>query len=70
MRRFIYVALAGLFAIAALTACGTSEGSGEEYDPSAPGGPGLTYNGKLGYDMGGGLVMPYDGSGVGLGMGY
>jgi hypothetical protein len=38
--------------------------------PSDPGGQGLTYNGKPGYDMGGGLVLPYDGSGIQPGFGY
>jgi hypothetical protein len=42
----------------------------DAYDPSEPGGMGMTYNGKLGFDMGGGLILPYDGSGLGLGFGF
>lgn len=41
---------------------GTSYGS--------PGGMGMTYGGKMGMDMGGGLVMPYDGSGITMGYGF
>lgn len=31
------------------------------------GGFGMTYSGKLGVGLGGGLIMPFDGSGIGLG---
>lgn len=33
-------------------------------------GLGMTYNGKLGVAVGGGIVIPFDGSGPGLGFGY
>lgn len=37
----------------------------DDYDNT--GGIGYTYSGKVGIDMGGGLVMPLDGSGMGFG---
>lgn len=40
------------------------------YDPSDPGGIGMTYNGKLGYDYGNGFVQPFDGTAPGLGYGF
>lgn len=33
-------------------------------------GIGMTYTGKLGIDIGNGLVVPFDGKGVGLGFGF
>lgn len=37
--------------------------------PQDPGGIGMTYNGKLGYDYGGGFVQPFDGSAPSFGYG-
>jgi hypothetical protein len=44
--------------VALLTGCDTSSTSDTTgYEPSAPGGFGMTYNGKPGIDMGSGLVL-------------
>lgn len=32
-----------------------------EYDPAAPGGVGVSYSGKVGFDLGGGLILDADG---------
>jgi hypothetical protein len=66
MRRTL-TALAALAAVA-LVGCGTTPSDGT--DPAAPGGFGMRYDGKLGMDLGGGLVMPLDGSGIGPGFGF
>lgn len=69
MKKIATAALVAAFFM--LTACESTEYSGgSDTSPSDPGGIGMTYNGKLGYDMGGGLVMPLDGSAPGLGYGF
>ncbi len=40
-----------------------------ESSPSDAGGMGMQYNGKIGFDLGGGLIMGTDGK-VGLGFGF
>ncbi len=55
-------------ALACLFLTGCAEGTAS--DDNAPGGPGMTYNGKPGVDIGGGFVLPYDGSGLSPGFGY
>lgn len=62
--------VSGLLAFS-LTACDDSD-SGHtptHHNPNDPGGVGMTYNGKLGTDLGGGFVIPFDGSPPGLGYG-
>jgi hypothetical protein len=39
-------------------------------DGSSPGGFGVTYNGKIGIDLGGGIIMPMDGSAPSFGVGF
>lgn len=56
----------------ALIACGLLAGCSMDSDGSdpsqpEPGGFGMTYGGKPGINMGGGVVMGYDGK---IGMGY
>ena len=41
-----------------------------QYDGNDPGGFGMTYNGKMGYDYGNGFVQPFDGSPPGMGFGF
>lgn len=76
MNKKILAVVAGALMALTFTACGEyEEGSTEHpfeeeaYSPSDPGGMGMTYNGKMGVDMGGGFVIPFDGSGPGLGFG-
>lgn len=66
MKKLLVSALAAL----ALSGCAGSSTGPSNYEPTDPGGPGLTYNGKLGYDTGTGFVVPYDGSGPTLGYGF
>lgn len=43
----------------------------KHYNESSSGsGIGMTYGGKIGFDMGGGLVIPFDGSSPGFGFGF
>lgn len=66
MRKFALVAVTALL----LSACdNSSTGTAPEYQPSDPGGVGITYNGKIGIDTGGGVVIPFDGSSPGAGFG-
>lgn len=58
-----------LIAALALSACSIDDSSTQAPDDD-PGGVGMTYGGKLGTDLGGGLVLPYDGSGVRMGYGF
>lgn len=76
MSKKILAVAAGALMALTFTACGEQEeGSTDhsldegEYSPSDPGGMGMTYNGKMGVDMGGGFVIPFDGSSPGLGFG-
>lgn len=75
MKKIAAAAAATLVALT-LVACddpGSYEAptQGEEIvDQSNVGGFGMTYNGKPGMDLGGGLILPYDGSGLGLGYGF
>lgn len=48
----------------------TDSSSYSEDDGTSVGGFGMTYGGKPGIDLGGGFVMPFDGSSPGLGMGF
>lgn len=66
-------------AVVGLTACnsqvttqsGTTDTSSEQDSGMGTGsGMGMTYGGKIGMDLGGGLVMPYDGSGISMGYGF
>lgn len=62
-----------LIIFSTLTACDAGDGSvstDTNYDPNAPGGFGMTYNGKLGYDYGNGFVQPLDGSAPSMGFGF
>jgi len=70
---FAVVALALPFSFAACDSDPVQTTPGSEtdtYEPNDPGGVGMTYNGKLGYDYGGGFVQPFDGSAPGLGFGF
>lgn len=50
---------AALLGALSLSACDMD--SGDDHYDHTPGGSGMTYNGKLGIDMGNGFVMGYDG---------
>lgn len=72
MKKIAFALLAGSTLL--LAACDTpSKGNG----PSTPanssqddsGGLGFTYRGKMGLDLGNGLVLPFDGSGLSFGYG-
>lgn len=78
----ILVTVISLMFVVSLTACGEFEdrpanltpqpaetSSSYDYDNNGSG-LGVTYGGKLGIDMGGGLVMPIDGSGLSMGYGF
>lgn len=71
MKKIAAFALAGALAFG-LSACEMEETTNNgDYGTSGnnSGGMGMTYNGKLGYDLGGGLVLGSDGK-VGLGFGF
>lgn len=73
IKKLLTVAAVAIMALS-VTACGGGDEFEEvittdDYNPSDPGGFGMTYNGKLGMDMGGGFVIPLDGSSPGLGFG-
>lgn len=63
-------AAASIAALLLVVALGACDESGAPAPANDPGGVGMTYSGKIGIDLGGGLVMPYDGSSVGLGYGF
>lgn len=66
----ICIALASFALAFSFAACDAETNTGSDpVAPSDPGGIGMTYNGKLGYDYGGGFVQPFDGSAPGLGFG-
>lgn len=45
--------------------------STQTYKPSDPGGIGMTFSGKMGIDLGGGLILPFDSKeGIGFGFGF
>lgn len=85
MMKKILVAVISMMFVVSLTACGGGNGEDRpanltpqpeettstsyDYDDSGSG-MGVTYGGKLGFDMGGGLVMPMDGSGLSMGYGF
>lgn len=49
----------------------TTDDTSTSYENDEPSsGIGMTYNGKVGIDMGGGFVVPFDGSAPGMGMGF
>lgn len=65
------VVVSSLLALVALTTVGCDAStSSHEGSDSNFGGPGMTYNGKMGYDTGTGFVQPYDGSSPSLGFGF
>lgn len=72
----IAIGLAAAVLTFSLSACGAPTGTAPTTDnvgessPQDGGGIGMTYNGKQGIDLGGGLVMPFDGSGVQPGFGF
>lgn len=57
-----------------LSACESNQPSPspgtKEYESKDPGGVGMTYGGKLGVDLGNGIIMPFDGSGIGIGFSF
>lgn len=62
--------LAALALIAVLALTGCDAGDTTDQAPDDPGGVGMTYGGKPGIDVGGGFVVPFDGSGPSLGYGF
>jgi len=48
----------------------TDTGTSSQTDADTGTGMGRTYGGKMGMDLGGGLVLPYDGSGISMGYGF
>lgn len=55
-----------------LSACDNtgSAGDSESTTVDTDSGIGMTYGGKTGIDIGGGLILPFDGSGPSLGFGF
>jgi hypothetical protein len=77
-KRVAIVIIAFIIAGATLTGCtdadlnlkGNSSDTVSVPDVSDSSGYGSTYTGKQGMDMGGGLILPFDGSGIQMGFGY
>jgi len=73
MKKIVALLLTGILSFS-MAACdtensSTGDGGTSHSSPNDPGGIGMRYDGKLGYDLGGGLVMGSDGK-VGLGFGF
>ena len=70
MRRIAFAVVALMLPFS-FAACDAETDTAEyNYEPSDPGGFGMTYNGKLGYDYGGGFTQPFDGSAPSFGYSF